>query len=229
MLQLMHQSGCQGLLVGLESLNPRNLVAMNKKQNVACGGVKEAIRKFHKHNIRLYATFVFGGDYDTISSFQETIDFCVGQGIFMVAFNNLTPFPGTPLYKRLEEEGKLLFENWWIDDLFRYGHVPFQSALPPGLIRDECLNARKAFYSRRSILKRMFNPANRSNLFVLANYLFINHLCRKEATEREDYPLGDLAVESEILTVSERALEDTRLDRHGKGSAETKADLEMLT
>jgi radical SAM superfamily enzyme YgiQ (UPF0313 family) len=229
MLALMHRSGCQGLLVGFESLNAKNLVAMNKKHNMAYGGVTEAIRKFHKHNIRLYATFVFGGDYDTIGSFRETIDFCIQHGIFMVAFNNLTPFPGTPLYRRLEAEEKLLFESWWMDDLFRYGYVPFQSALPPGLIRDECLKARKAFYSARSILKRMRNPANRSNLFVLANYLFINQLCRREAAERENYPLGDLAVTDEILTVSEKALEETGSNTEEKGLRVERAELGRMT
>jgi len=147
----------------------------------------------------------------------------------MVAFNNLTPFPGTPLYERLEAEEKLLFESWWMDNLFRYGYVPFQSVLPPGLIRDECLKARKAFYSARSILKRMRNPANRSNLFVLANYLFINQLCRREATEREDYPLGDLEVRDEILTVSEKALEETRSNTQGEGFRQKRAELGRMT
>ena len=208
LLDLMRRSGCQGLLVGLESLNQKNLMQMNKKHNVARGGVAEAIKRFHKHDIRLYATFVFGGDHDTPQCFQETIDFCIRHKIFMVAFNNLTPFPGTPLYSRLQEQGKLLYDKWWLDDRFCYGHVPFQSVLPPRRIRDECVNARKRFYSPRSIFKRALNPANRSNPFVLANYLFINFLCRREATEREDFPLGDLNMTGEFLTVSEKALEE---------------------
>lgn len=211
LLDLMHRSGCQGLLVGLESLNQENLVQMNKRHNLAHGGITEAIKRFHKHNIRLYATFVFGNDHDTPQCFQETIDFCIRHRLFMVAFNNLTPFPGTPLYRRLENQGKLLYDKWWLDERFSYGHVPFQSALPPRMIRDECVRARKRFYSPRSIFRRLLNPANRSNPFVLANYLFINFLCRREATEREDYPIGDLTMTSELVRVSEKALHEKGL------------------
>lgn len=202
MLSILKESGCQGVLIGFESLNPANLQSMNKNFNNYKGGIQKAIQKLNQYNIRLYATFVFGYEEDTLKSFQDTIDFCIKNKIFMVAFNHLTPFPGTPLYKRLEDEGRLLYDKWWLDDRYFYGQVPFQTKLAPKVIQKECVKARKKFYSFTSIFKRMFSKTNSKNLYMLRAYLFINLLLRTEATLREDYPLGDMSFQGELMKSS---------------------------
>jgi radical SAM superfamily enzyme YgiQ (UPF0313 family) len=198
-LKLMKLSGCQGILIGFESLNSENLKSMNKGFNTTRSGASEAVGKLHKHCLRLYATFLFGYDNDTLDSFGEVIDFCIEHKIFITAFNHVTPFPGTPLYRRLEEEGRLLYEKWWLDDHYRYGQVPFRSSLPPEVIREKCREARTAFYSLRSIFKRLGNPANRSDPAVLAAYLFINLILRNDVSQRYSMPLGDIAFSGEIV------------------------------
>ena len=205
LLQLMAESGCQGVLIGFESLNQANLASMNKQFNSARGGFEAALKKLNKYRLRLYATFVFGYDHDTPESFKSTVDFCVKHKIYMVAFNHLTPFPGTPLYKKLEKEGRLLYDKWWLDDRYRYGQVPFKTVLSPEFIQDECVKSRKSFYSFRSIFYRMFNRTNSSNFFMWFNYNFINFLLRKEASQRENYPLGDESFKGELLKVEEPA------------------------
>jgi radical SAM superfamily enzyme YgiQ (UPF0313 family) len=201
LLSIMKQSGCQGVLIGFESLNKKNLEAMNKSFNYARGGFKPAMAKLKKYGIRLYATFIFGYDHDSLDTFHETVDFCVQHKIFMAAFNHLTPFPGTPLYKNLEKKNKLLYEKWWLDDHYRYGQVPFKTKIPPEVTKEECVKARKKFYSVPSILQRMFDKTNSCKPFMLYAYWFINILLRKEATQREDYPLGDLRFHGELLEV----------------------------
>lgn len=203
LLQIMQQSGCQGVLVGFESLNKENLENMNKKFNSARGGFEPALAKFKEYGIRLYATFIFGYEKDTLDSFQDTVDFCVKHKIYMAAFNHLTPFPGTPLYQKLKDEGKLLYDKWWMDERYLYGQVPFKTNIPPDVIKRECVNARKSFYSIPSIMNRMLDRTNAGSLFMLHAYWFINLLLRKEATQREDYPLGDLRFKGELLKVSE--------------------------
>ncbi|MEM7397002.1 MAG: radical SAM protein, partial [Verrucomicrobiota bacterium] len=116
LLRLMKESGCQGVLIGFESLNPDNLAGMNKKFNMTRGGYEPALARLNKYGIRLYATFMFGYGHDDLASFPATIEFCIRHRIFMAAFNHLTPFPGTPLYQRLEEEGRLFYDKWWLDD-----------------------------------------------------------------------------------------------------------------
>ncbi|WCL49177.1 B12-binding domain-containing radical SAM protein [Leptospira sp. GIMC2001] len=201
MLEILRDSGCQGVLIGFESLNPVNLKAMNKTFNTTKGGIEEATKRLHKYGIRLYATFIFGYDEDTMLSFRETIDFCINHKIFMVAFNHLTPFPGTPLYKKLESEGRLIYKKWWLADEYKYGQVPFRTKIDPEVIRLECVKARKEFYSVPSIIKRMFSKTNSGGFFMFYAYWFINLLLRKEAELRDLYPLGDTTFKGELLPV----------------------------
>lgn len=206
LMDLMRRSGCQGVLIGFESLNPDNLKAMNKKFNDVKGGFPSVIAKLNRFGLRLYATFIFGYDGDTRECFEETVEFCKRQNIFMVAFNHITPFPGTQLYKRLEAEGRLLYDKWWLDDRYQYGQIPFKTSLPPEFIQRKCVEARKRFYSLGSILKRLRNRANTGSFFMLRSYFFINFLLGKEATQRENYPLGDTSYRGAILKIDEASL-----------------------
>ena len=201
LLTIMKRSGCLGVLIGFESLDDENLKTMNKGFNSARGGASEAIRRMHEHELLVYATFVFGYENDTLDSFRQTVQWGIDNKIFMMAFNHCTPFPGTALYERLEREGRLLYDRWWLDDRYRYGQVPYRTSLGADVIQQECVKARKAFYGPKSILQRMCKT-NNPNFFMLRNYLFINGLLRKEASQREHYPLGDLGFKGELLKTS---------------------------
>jgi radical SAM superfamily enzyme YgiQ (UPF0313 family) len=124
-LQLIKASGCQGLLIGFESLNPENLKRMHKSFNTMKGGYETALANLRSFGIRLYVTFILGYDDDNGDTVKETLDFAMKHKFYIVAFNHLTPFPGTPLYERLEREGRLLYDRWWLDPRYRYGMVPF--------------------------------------------------------------------------------------------------------
>lgn len=116
------------------------------------GGYEKALANLRKHNIRLYITFVFGYDEDTEASFKQTVDFALDHKFYIAAFNHLTPFPGTPLYKRLEQEGRLLFEKWWLDDRYSYNMIPFQPArMTPEQLQRGCVEARAEFYNWSNI------------------------------------------------------------------------------
>ena len=212
LLRIMHESGCQAVLVGFESMNADNLRIMNKSWNQTAFGYDEAVARFHRHRIRLYGTFVFGYGQDTLTTFAEVVDFCIRNRIFMAAFNHLTPFPNTPLYDRLEREGRLLYDKWWLDERYHYGQVPFRTALDPRTIQNECVRARKEFYGLRSIVSRLRSRLNWSDPFMLRNYWFINLLLRHEATQREDYPLGDLSFRGPLEKVDLRAWPAVELD-----------------
>jgi radical SAM superfamily enzyme YgiQ (UPF0313 family) len=199
-LELLVRSGCQGVLIGFESLNPKNLAAMNKTFNTARGGFTKALANLRKHKVRVYGTFVFGYDGDTSTSFAETVDFAEENAFYIAAFNHLTPFPGTPLYTRLAQENRLLYEAWWLDDRYSYNGIPFR---PHGMSGEElqrgCLGARKRFYSWKSIVKRGFDKVNRSNGFMWRNFYLINAMHRGDVSLRDYYPLGDEAWQGTLL------------------------------
>ena len=70
----------------------------------ARGGFEKALANLRRHRIRVYGTFIFGYDGDTPASFAPTVEFAREHALYIAAFNHLTPFPGTPLYRRLEKE-----------------------------------------------------------------------------------------------------------------------------
>jgi radical SAM superfamily enzyme YgiQ (UPF0313 family) len=199
-LELIAASGCQGVLIGFESLNPDNLRKMNKSFNLMKGGFEGALANLRRHRIRLYITFVFGYEEDTVDSFAPAVDFALEHKFYIAAFNHLTPFPGTPLYDRLAQEGRLRYEAWWLDDRYRYNQVPFQPAkMSPAQLQAGCLRARRDFYSHRSIWRRGLDEVNRSSAKMWWHFYGINYLFRSEVALRDGYPLGDEAWQGELI------------------------------
>jgi len=200
-LRLIKASGCQGLLIGFETLNPENLKRMRKSFNMMKGGYEKALENLRRHEIRLYVTFILGYDEDNGDTLRETLEFAQRHKFYIVAFNHLTPFPGTPLYSRLEKEGRLLYDRWWLDPGYRYGMVPF---VPRGItaqeVKDRCIEARQGFYGFRSIFHRGLDfKVNSKNWFMWSHFFSINLLFRSEVLQRKDFPLGDEAYTAPLV------------------------------
>src|SRR4051794_17226968 len=191
-LDLLVRSGCKGVLIGFESLDPANLKDMNKSFNTMRGGFDAALANLKRHNVRVYGTFIFGYDRDTPESFEKSVEFAQDHGLYIAAFNHLTPFPGTPLYARLEAEGRMLYERWWLDREYSYNRIPFKpKSMDPEDLRLNCLAARRRFYSWPSILRRGMHKVNRSDFFMWRNFYLINAMHRTDVSLRDHYPLGD--------------------------------------
>jgi radical SAM superfamily enzyme YgiQ (UPF0313 family) len=200
LLELMARSGCMGVLIGFESLDPQNLERMDKGFNTMGGGYGVALANLRRHNIRLYGTFIFGYDADHPGSFDDAVEFAREHAFYIAAFNHLTPFPGTPLYQRLEREGRLRYDRWWLDPEYRYNGVPFRPArMTAQQVERGCVGARASFYSRRSILQRGFDTVNRSDGLMWRNFWLINQLHRADVRLRDKWPLGDEAWRGTLL------------------------------
>jgi radical SAM superfamily enzyme YgiQ (UPF0313 family) len=192
-LRLLKASGCQALLIGFESLDDATLKKMNKQVNTMRGGYEEALANLRRFGIRIYATFVFGYDGDRQDSFRETLAFANRHRFYLAGFNHLVPFPGTPLYRRLQEEGRLLYERWWLDPRYRFGMVPYA---PQGMTADEvrarCAEARREFFSFKSILNRGLDmKVNGGRPSMWLRFFTLNILFRAEIDQRLGFPLGD--------------------------------------
>jgi len=166
LLSLAARSGCRGLLVGFESISQDNLKASSKGFN-SPEHYREAIARFHQHGIMLQGCFVFGMDHDTPDVFLETARFAVETRIDLPRFAVVTPFPGTPLHRRLEAEGRILTRNW---ELYDGQHAVFQ---PLGMTPEELLRGtREAWrhaYSARAIARRVLNFPRMAPLLLAAN------------------------------------------------------------
>lgn len=154
LLQLAERSGCKGLLMGLESISPQNLRQNHKGFNSPDKFVR-VVNRLHDHGIALQGCFVFGLDHDEPEVFLKTAEFAVQARIDLPRFAIVTPFPNTPLYKRLESEGRILTRNW---ELYDGQHVVFR---PARMSEDELLQGNEAAwkytYSLRSITRRILH------------------------------------------------------------------------
>lgn len=125
LLDACAESGCRGLLMGLESISPTSLRGMRKSFNDP-ETFARLVERLHERRIALQGCFAFGGDEDTPDVFDRTADFALQVGIDLPRFAVLTPFPGTPLFRRLDAEGRILHRNW---EQYDAQHVVFKPKL----------------------------------------------------------------------------------------------------
>jgi radical SAM superfamily enzyme YgiQ (UPF0313 family) len=192
LLSLMAESGCVGMLIGFESLDPGTLLQMRKKVNTVLGEYPALVRKIHEHGISIYGTFIFGYDLETPEDGMRTVDAAIGLGLGMGAFNHLLPFPGTPLYDELREERRLTDPEWWLSPTYRYGDISF---VPRTMTGEElhalCLRARRRFYSFSSIGRRVLRKGNRWPPRKAGAAVGVNLLLRREIDQKDGLPLGN--------------------------------------
>lgn len=193
LLDLMGESGCVGALIGFESLDEANLVQMKKKWNTKQGDYTGALAEIYRRGIMIFGSFVFGYDHDTTEAFDRTLEFALRSKLALAQFNSLYPMPGTQIYERLRKENRLLFDRWWLDDLYRYGETMFRPKnMTPDELRDGIVRLRREFNTYSSMAARAFNfQANARSPYHLFAYLMINLVTRKEIRNKQGEALGD--------------------------------------
>ena len=192
LLHWMKKSGCILLLIGFESLEAENLKQMNKSWNLRIGDLQKLVQTVHKAGIGIYATFVFGFDFDTPETFRKTVEFAVENKFIYAAFNHLLPFPGTRLYDRLKKENRLLKPKWWLDDSYKYGDVVFKpAAMSPEELSRRCVDARNEFFKLSSIFSRGVSLFGRNtSLALMSIFLSSNLHLKEEVGGKLSLPLG---------------------------------------
>lgn len=116
LLGLMRDSGCQQILIGLESPRRTSLngVELNANWKMRqCEKYLEAIAKIQSFGITVNGCFILGLDGDTPEVFDHVLHFVRQSGLYEVQVTFLTAFPGTPLYARLKAEGRILQDRAW--------------------------------------------------------------------------------------------------------------------
>ena len=111
LLAAMRASGCQGLILGLESSNPATLTEA-RKDYVKAESYLARIKKIQAQGISLWGSFIFGFDNDTWETCRATVGFARRAGLVMSCYPILTPYPGTAVFEEYKKQGRLLTEDW---------------------------------------------------------------------------------------------------------------------
>lgn len=167
----MALAGCTGVFVGFESLADQNLSDARKK-TPGTNDYARRVRILHDHGIQVNGSFVLGFDHDREDVFENTLGWVEENRLECATFQLLTPYPGTPLFRKMEEEGRLLHRNW---DLYDTAHVVFRPRhMSPERLEagyEECYTK---LFSHRSIWRR--RP---EDLRAVPSYLAMSYLYKK--------------------------------------------------
>ncbi len=191
LISAMKKSGCELILIGFESLEEENLRQMNKPFNSMKGERDILIKRIHDAGIGIYATFLFGYDWDTEDTFERTLAFARKHRFYTAAFNHLLPFPGTKLYERLKAEGRLIYDKWWLEPDYHYGQLAFN---PKNLKAHEvsrlCRETRKSFSGLPTVIRRGFQSMGHSSPIIWFLFWAMNLRLGGEIDEKMNVPIG---------------------------------------
>ena len=179
LLETFARSGCRALLVGIESIEPSSRSAHRKTQN-RTEELAGNIRAIRERGICLYGSFIYGLDGDTLDTPAAILNFIRETQLDVPGINTLRPIPGTKVFDRLREEGRLLFDA---DDLtaFRYTFGQEMLYRPKNIPLPEFIESyseltRKVFNIGNAIRRGIDAPG--INAAVLFFNLFYTHLYR---------------------------------------------------
>jgi radical SAM superfamily enzyme YgiQ (UPF0313 family) len=168
LLGLMRDSGCQQVLIGLESPSRASLNGIELKTNWKARQqefYKSAIEKIQSYGVTVNGCFILGLDTHTPDVFDDVFHFVRDSGLYEVQVTFLTPFPGTPLYYRLRQEGRILRDQAWeLCTLFDINFQPKNMSVAE--LQNGFLGLVKRLYSaeitaeRRSKFKRMLRTSS---------------------------------------------------------------------
>lgn len=194
LMRLMVDSGCLGHVMGFESITPASLRDAKKSPNIpGFSAYGREVAVLREHGMQIWAAFTLGYDHDTRQSVLDTMEFALKNRFTFAAFNILMPYPGTPLYKKLQSEGRLLYDGrWWLHPQYRFNQAAFiPKNMTPDELTEACHLARKKFNSLPSLLYRFSDvKTNLSSLWRAAAYWRYTTLFRKEVYKKHGMRFG---------------------------------------
>src|SRR5881227_1551156 len=130
LVDLMAESGCHWVFIGMESIDPVNLADVNKSFNKP-GEYATVLNRLAQRGIYAVTSFIFGLDNDTPGVADRTLEQIESWPPGLPVFGQLTPFPSTPLYERLRKDGRLTRPKHWLEFApYRMAHTPLKLTIP---------------------------------------------------------------------------------------------------
>jgi radical SAM superfamily enzyme YgiQ (UPF0313 family) len=109
LLEMMREAYFCTIFCGIETPDPAALHAMQKDQNNTMP-VMDALQIIHDHGMEVVSGIIMGLDTDTPQTPDAILEFIEASNIPLLTINLLQALPRTPLYRRLQAEGRLIDE-----------------------------------------------------------------------------------------------------------------------
>lgn len=153
LLNLLAKSGCNSVFIGFESVSKKSIQQMEKNYSNKVEDYLQSIHKIQSYGMGIQGSFIFGYDFDDMSIFEKTANFVQDAKMEIATFHILTPFPGTRLSKRFNDEKRILHENW---QKYDGEHVCFQPKLmSPEALQNGVIWTKQKVYAFDNIFGRL--------------------------------------------------------------------------
>ncbi len=156
LIELARDAGCRQVLIGLESPTVDGLEGMELKANwkrKQQDQYFEAIDRIQSAGITVNGCFILGLDGQTPEVFDQVVNFVEDAGLYEVQVTLQTPFPGTPLYDRLQREGRLFQDRFWEKcTLFDLTHNP--QGMTANELRSGLIQVSQSLYNEAATTNR---------------------------------------------------------------------------
>ena len=152
------RAGCKMVFLGLEAEEVDGLAEVNKRLNLQRGveSYEEAFRRIHRAGIAVLGAFIFGIDGDTPEKLRRRTDYMIRSGVDVMQATYLTPLPGTRLFSRLQDEGRLLYtdfpQDWNHYDMTEVIHQP--QGMTPETLSQAMRESNKRMYARPVLARK---------------------------------------------------------------------------
>ena len=164
LLELAKKAGCKSLSIGFDSVSQDSMNLVGKKVNKV-DHYQEVVEKLHDYGISVIGCFIFGFDTDTKEIFKTTSDAISQLDLDCIRVNLLTPLPGTPVFKKMEKDGRILTRDW---SKYDYQNVVFQPKnMTPEELRKGTIKVINDFFSVKNITKKIFKSMNKGFYFTI--------------------------------------------------------------
>ncbi len=184
LLRLAKESGCYGILVGIETISRSSLSSVHKERLNKVELYEKYLRVYKRAGIDVDASMTFGFDGDGPEVFDLTYRFLQKNHVPFAGLQPIRPSPGTPLYQKLKAEGRMKEDRWWLNkeltarvyDLkFKGSKIP-ETEFGPALFR-----MYRRFYSTGSMIRRFILPPQRGFLLKVLITLFLRRKISPQA------------------------------------------------
>ncbi len=169
LIREMALAGCTGVFIGFESLSNENISDANKR-SPPTEDYAQRVRIFHDNGIQVNGSFVLGFDHDRKDVFQRTVSWVEENKLECATFHILTPYPGTPLFRQMQQKGRLLHQDW---SLYDTAHAVFRPKwMSPEELEEGYAWCYRRLFSHASIWRRRPSHARAILPYLAMSYLY---------------------------------------------------------
>ncbi|MBT3885303.1 MAG: radical SAM protein, partial [Rhodospirillaceae bacterium] len=142
LMALFRGANFSWLFIGIESPDPESLKETQKTQTLK-EDILTSVRRIYSNGLDVLGGFIIGFDNDTIDTFEMQYKFISDSGIQSAMIGLMTALPHTPLYERIEREGRLIELDGVADNT-----RPQSNIVPKNMTSEEMSDAYQALYTR---------------------------------------------------------------------------------